>query len=382
MKRLQHILVVLVVFTPSLVAQRQPYVPGPGDAWERKRPEALGMSAALLDSAIAFHVANESMFDRDLRAEITRRNAREPHPALIGPFKERGGPNGLVLRNGYIVAEWGDTRRVDMTFSVTKSFLSAAAGLVFDRGLIKDVHHPVKQYVRDDTFNSPQNAPITWHMLLQQTSEWEGTLWDKPDAADRRRGYDRQLQKPGTFWEYNDVRVNVLAYALLQVFRKPIPQILNDELMDPIGASDTWEYHGYDNSDVIIDGMRMKSVSGGGHWGGGWWVSTRDQARFGLLFLRNGMWGERRILSNEWIRLGLTRCDIRPVYGYLWWLNTDKQQWPQATERTFAALGAGTNAIVIVPEYDLVIVVRWINTAKLGELIGKVLAAVNHTSGE
>jgi CubicO group peptidase (beta-lactamase class C family) len=269
-----------------------------------------------------------------------------------------------------------------MSFSVTKSFLSAAAGLAFDRGLIKDVHHPVKQYVRDGTFDSPHNSAITWHMLLQQTSEWEGTLWDKPDVADRRRGYDRQLQKPGTFWEYNDVRVNVLAFALLQVFRKPIPQILNEELMDPIGASDTWEYHGYDNSDVVIDGMRMKSVSGGGHWGGGWWVSTRDQARFGLLFLRNGMWGERRILSDEWIRLSLTPCDIRPVYGYLWWLNTDKQQWPQATERTFAALGAGTNAIVMVPEYDLVIVVRWINTAKLGEFIGKVLTAVNHTSGE
>ena len=62
-------------------------------------------------------------------------------------------------------------------------------------------------------------------MLLQQTSEWEGSLWEKPDTADRRRGVDRELENPGTFWEYNDVRVNLLARYLLEVWQKPLPHL-------------------------------------------------------------------------------------------------------------------------------------------------------------
>ena len=334
------------------------------------------MNTALLDSAIRFQLSNESKYLVDLREQLKRQYANDPYNETIGPTKERGGANGLVIRHGYIAAEWGDTRRVDMTFSVTKSFLSASAGLAYDKGLIKDLHDPVRNTVNDGGFDSPHNATITWQMLLQQTSEWEGTLWGKPDLADRRRGRDRVLQEPGTFWEYNDIRVNRTALALLRLFKKPLPQVLKEEIMEPIGASTTWEYHGYDNSDVLIEGVTMKSVSGGGHYGGGWWVSSRDQARFGLLYLRNGKWNDRQLLSQQWISMSLTPCSIRPVYGFLWWLNTEKKQWAQATERTFAALGAGTNAIVVVPEHDLVIVVRWIDTPKLGDFIGKVLASV------
>ena len=56
---------------------------------------------------------------------------------------------------------------------------------------------PIASRVDDGTFAGEQNASITWHHLLQQTSEWEGTLWGKPDRADRREGIDRTLQRPG-----------------------------------------------------------------------------------------------------------------------------------------------------------------------------------------
>jgi CubicO group peptidase (beta-lactamase class C family) len=116
------------------------------------------------------------------------------------------------------------------------------------------------------------------YMLLNQTSEWEGVMWGKPDVADRRRGYNRSLEEPGTFWEYNDVRVNRLALSLLRVWNKPLPQVLKEEIMDPIGASDTWVWHGYRNSYVQLHGRAVQSVSGGSHWGGGLWASTRDRA--------------------------------------------------------------------------------------------------------
>ena len=89
---------------------------------------------------------------------------------------------------------------------------------------------------------------------------------------------------PGTKYEYNDVRVNLLAYSLLHVWREPLPKIIKRYIMDPIGASTTWRWYGYKNSWVEIDGNRVQSVSGGGHSGGGVFISTEDHARFGLFF--------------------------------------------------------------------------------------------------
>jgi CubicO group peptidase (beta-lactamase class C family) len=175
----------------------------------------------------------------------------EPPPwnAVLGPIAPRGGPNGCVTRYGRLVARWGDTRQVDMTFSVAKSYLSILAGIAYDRGLIPDVDEPVNRRIVDDAFAAPQNRAITWSHLLQQTSEWEGTLWGKPDIVDRNRdlsteggplakkGLPRPLQAPGTHWEYNDVRVNLLSLALLRLFRRPLPDVFAEAVMKPIGAS-------------------------------------------------------------------------------------------------------------------------------------------------
>ena len=348
----------------------------PAGSWATRRPAAVGMDSAKVAAAVVFHLASESQYLRDLGEQVTRNTAREPYPEILGPTKERTGANGVIIRHGYIVAEWGDTRQVDMTFSVSKSYLATTAGLAIDRGLIPDVHAPVARLVDDGGFTGDHNARITWHQLLNQTSEWEGVLWDKPDVADRRRGYDRKLNAPGTFWEYNDVRVNRTALALLRVWKRPLPQVLEEFVMDPIGASDTWEWHGYRNSVVEINGRRMESVSGGGHWGGGVWASTRDHARFGLLHLRRGRWAGRQLLSERWIDMATTPTDIRPVYGYMWWLNTGREQYPSATPSSFFALGAGGNVIWIEPEHDLVAVIRWTDTRKIDEFMKLVLESI------
>ena len=270
-----------------------------------------------------------------------------------------------------------DTRRVDMTFSVAKSYLSTIAGLAWDRGIIKDLDQPVAKTVTYGGYSSAHNASITWRMHLNQTSEWEGNLWGKPDRADRRNGYDRELGAPGTVWEYNDVRVNRLALSLLRVWNRPLPTVLKREIMDPIGASSTWEWHGYRTSMTQQDGRQIESVSGGGHWGGGVWASTRDHARFGYLLLRRGRWKKQQLLSDQWVTLATTPTPIRPVYGFLWWLNTNQEQSPAATPRSFFALGAGGNVIWMDPEHDLVAVVRWMSPAKIDEFMKLVLASIN-----
>src|SRR5262249_46175523 len=148
--------------------------------------------------------------------------------------------------------------------------------------------------------------------LLQQSSEWEGEIFGKSDQVDhnrqvgpgadnRRKGERRPLRPPGTHFEYNDVRVNLLAYCLLQRFRRPLPEVLRERIMDPIGASHGWEWQGYRNSWVEIDGRRIQSVPGGGHWGGGLFIGARDHARIGLLVSRNGMWGGKSLLPAAWL---------------------------------------------------------------------------------
>jgi CubicO group peptidase (beta-lactamase class C family) len=298
----------------------------------------------------------------------------DEYAGALGPFPDRrGGQNGIVVRDGTVVAEWGDTTRVDHCFSVAKSFLSVLGGVAYDRGLIEDVTDPVAEYVDDGGFDSEHNRAITWEQFLQGTSEWEGTLFDKPDTVDRNRpvGRDessvdqrgaRELREPGSYWEYNDVRINRLALSLLRLWAKPLPRVLAHEVMDPIGATRTWEWYGYYNSDVDVEDRTMKSVSGGGHWGGGLWMSTRDLARFGQLLLNGGQWGDERIVSEEWLDRAATPCAVEEGYGYLFWLNTDRELWPTAPESAFAARGHGANVVWVDPEHDLVAVLRWLDS--------------------
>ena len=177
--------------------------------------------------------------------------------------------------------------------------------------------------------------------------------------------------------EYNDVRVNVLAYALTHVWRKPLPMVLKEHIMDKIGASTTWRWYGYTNAWTVIDGVNMKSVTGGGHSGGGIFISTEDMARFGLLFLNNGEWNGERLLSSEWIEKATFPSQPNVNYGYLWWLNKKgDRHWDGLSESIYYAAGFGGNFIVIDEENDIVIVTRWLEPSKIKEFMQKVNASV------
>jgi CubicO group peptidase (beta-lactamase class C family) len=356
------------------------YYPPAGEAWERKRPEDVGMDSALLDEAIAFAKTQETKVPRDFSTQI------ETFGALLGPLpKERGETNGIIIRHGYIVGEWGDTSRIDPTYSVAKSFLSTALGLAIDRKLIKSIDDPVREYIHDGGYDSPHNAKITWRHHATQTSEWEGTMWGKShdfigiEQFGNGRRKPREIKEPGSYYEYNDVRINRLSLSLLRVWGRPLPQVLKEHVMAPIGASDTWQYHGYKNSDVIINGKKMTSVSGGTRWGGGLWISTRDEARFGYLFLRRGRWRDRQIISESWVKMATTPSGIGPDYGFLWWLNSKQKQWPSAPASSFAAIGYGSNTIWIDPDDDLVVVWRW-HQGNGEELFKRVTAAIRKTN--
>lgn len=378
------ILFLAFVLTENALAQTtDTYYPS-RFSWEQKTPDEVNMDAQAVQAAIDYAKANESNNPRDLNIHLNSRTG-EPYNEIIGPVKERGPMTGMIIKDGYLVAEWGEPHRVDMTFSVSKSFLSSTVGLAWDRGLIESVDDKVQQYMPVEHFNSPHNSKITWDHLLRQTSDWEGTLFGKPDWADRPTEeitpevINRERNEPGSEWKYNDVRVNLLALAALNVWREPLPSVLREHLMDPIGASNTWRWYGYENSWVNIDGTKIQSVSGGGHWGGGMWLSAYDQAKFGYLFLRNGNWDGRQIISEEWIEMARTPTEAQPDYGYMnFFLNHDKERLPSAPEDAYVFLGAGVNMVYIDQQHDLVIVGRWISDYEaMDGFVKRVIESIN-----
>ena len=372
----------LAICFTAVYAQPSPYYP---DAdWQTKKPGELKINKQLLDSAVSFAKNSETKVDKDLRIANLKAFSREPGYEIIGPMKERGDAAGLIIKDGYIVAQWGDVNRVDMTYSVAKSFLSTIAGLAIDDGLIKNVNNKAGKYVWDGTFGGQHNSKITWDNLLTQSSDWSGTQFGISDWADRpptEGDIDdwkyRNLHEPGTFFRYNDVRVNVLAYALLQVWRKPLPTVLKNKIMDPIGASTTWRWYGYKNSFVNVDGIMMQSVSGGGHHGGGIFISAIDQARFGLLFLREGKWKNQQLISKEWVNKAHRSSIPNKDYGYMWWINAT-QNWKGVSPEVYYAAGFGGNYIVIDNEHDLVIVTRWMDSSKMGKLVELIIKSIEN----
>jgi CubicO group peptidase (beta-lactamase class C family) len=279
-------------------------------------------------------------------------------------------------------------------------------GLAVDRGLIRSVIDTVANYIPPIElyqpgqvsrpaeelgqqqllfpFTSAHNRKLTWDVMLRQTSDWEGTLWGKPDWADRPSNntaewLNRERHAPGSVWEYNDVRVNALALAATCVWRQPLPQVLKTQIMDPIGASATWRWYGYRNAWIVLDGQPVQSVSGGGHWGGGMFINAYDMARFGLLSLHEGNWNGRQLISKQWIQQSRTPTAAQATYGYMnFFVNTDKKYLSNAPASAFVHVGNGTNIIYVDPEHDLVMVVRWIESNAINEMVGKVLEALGH----
>ncbi|MDA9089961.1 beta-lactamase family protein [Maribacter arcticus] len=375
---------VLLMFTGLLNLNAQEYYfPEVNANWAQKSPQSFKINETQLKNAVDFAKANEYSSSRDLRIAILKGFEKEPFHQILGPTKKRGGPAGMILKNGYVVAQWGDTKRVDMTFSVTKSFLSTMAGLAEDVGLLSNTNDMVGNYIWDDTFKGAHNSKITWEHLLQQNSAWSGELWGGKDWADRPPSEGdiddwkfAAPKEPGTVMEYNDVRVNVLAYSLTQLWRKPMPMVLKDKIMDKIGASSTWRWYGYDHAWAEIDGLQMKSVTGGGHSGAGIFINTEDLARFGLLFLNDGKWKNEQLISSSWIKKATTPSTPNSNYGYMWWLNKKgDRHWDGLSENIYYAAGFGGNFIVIDKEHDLVVVTRWLEPNKIGEFMTKVNAA-------
>ena len=352
----------------------------------------------LLDQAIAHAQAHETPWPREPLAAPgpgqqpwgVHHDDPPPFNRLRGPVHARGPQSGVVWQADHELANWGEPGRADQTFSVAKTCLALLAGLAQGQGLLPDEHAPVCQRLPGIGFDSEHNRPITWAHLLEQTSEWEGSCFGLPDTVDRWRkvgqdprpaggpkGGPRPLQTPGSYWEYNDVRINQLSLALLHLFGRPLPEVFLEHILQPLGGGDGYAWQAYDDAWLTLPGVgRVPSVPGGTHWGAGLSISAHDLARLGQLLLDGGQHRGRQLLPQAWLQRMAQPCNIAPFYGRLLWLNPGGRAFAGASPEAVFMLGAGGHLVWVDPALQAVVVLRWLDPAHTAATVAALARAL------
>jgi CubicO group peptidase (beta-lactamase class C family) len=252
----------------------------------------------------------------------------------------------LVIYKGAILADWGETKRRFMCHSVRKSFMSGLFGIYVDNGTINlnktladmDIHD-----LEPDLTPAERKAKIV-DLLSARSGVYRQAAYEPANAPKPERG----AHDPGTFWNYNNWDFNTLytifeqetgrkaASAFAEYFAGPLQ-------MEDFRERDVYEHYNLDKSIHPAYPFRM---------------SARDMARFGLLYLNKGKWGSKQLLSAEWVERSTKpqpTTDRVMDYSYLWW---NLKASPFKEWGTYLALGTGGQAIVVVPQHELVIVNR------------------------
>jgi len=260
----------------------------------------------------------------------------------------------LIIRNGYIVWEeypndiLYDSATPHILYSVTKSVTSALIGIAIDKGYIKSVEQKVVDFFPDLTIaNLDENkSNVTVKHLLMMTAGFE---WDEISYgyADSRNSLSQAIAsgnyvqyvldrpmayEPGTRFVYNTGNTQVLSAIITRATGMSTDVFAQKYLFEPLGiTSVNWEK---DTQGIPSGGTNL-------------YLTPRDMAKFGYLFLKNGVWDGKQIVPTDWVKES-TR-NISANYGYLWWVNS--------TFEYYNAAGYLGQRIFVAPESDLVCVI-------------------------
>lgn len=305
----------------------------------------------------------------------------------------------VIIRHGYLVAEWfGVPTMPHTTFDVwscTKSATGVAFGLLLDDSLHHKLPHnaevtldtPLYDFVPEGKpLSDPDKQDIKLRHALTMTSGIAGESRGVMGLAvsPRRGEYEFALGKepnrfgisaakltgqPGSVWDYSDAAFAHLSLFFSHAAGREISGYMKERVFDPIGMEDvSWDWQG-----------------GSGHLGphtnahSGLHLSARDFARLGYLLAHDGRWQDRQIVPRSWIQLATRSSqELNPSYGYTFWVNAGGVLWPTAPRDAFAFRGYGANRCYIVPSLDLVVVRVGDAPPNWGEesLLPAVLAAV------
>ncbi len=282
----------------------------------------------------------------------------------------------MIIYNGKVLYHWGEIDRKFCIHSCRKSLLSALYGIHVKEGNI-DLSLTMGDLGIDD--NPPSLSELektaTIKMLLQARSGIYHEAAAEASSMKEARP-ERYSHAPGTFWYYNNWDFNVLGTIFEQETNKKIFEEFKVQIADQIGMED---FKVSDGSYVYEDLSLHPAYP--------FRITARDMARFGLLFLQNGIWNGKQIISKEWIKESTTSysdAGMSGGYGYMWWVAVDGNLLPglKLEDGPYAASGYNGHFILVIPNYDLVIVHRVntdinnrVSSLQFAMLVGMILDA-------
>lgn len=288
--------------------------------------------------------------------------------------KEYGNTNGiLVTKNGYIAFEryyngYGSDDAHHLT-SVTKSVLSALIGIAIERNYIKSIDQRILDFFPEYNCDSSEDlkGKITIRHLLTMTAPYAYQDWREPiDKMCMQADWSRYVLDIiglngviGNF-KYSTAGAHLLSVILTRASGKTAREFANEYLFKFIGIKEIPDHktQGFEFEDLFgskVTGW-VKDPSNNSIGGWGLTLTPREMARFGILYINQGKWNEKVIVSQNWINESTSPhsevvIDGSSVeYGYLWWLRNDE-------EKAYLAMGDGGNVICCIPERSVVIAI-------------------------
>ena len=330
----------------------------PGENWQKAvEPEKLGWSSAKLTEA--------------------RNYSKKIRSAAV-----------MIVDNGVVVDAWGDITRKFYCHSIRKSLLSALIGIHIEEGNI-DLSKTMEELDIDDyepSLTPTEKQTTVFDLIRARSGIYHTALGEGYFMIPMRP--ERHTHAPGTFWYYNNWDFNALGTIFEQetgtkIFEEFDTRIAKPLQMEDFNISDCRYKTSKDYGQGPISKHRVYQFR----------MSTRDLARFGLLYLRNGRWRDQQIISSKWVQESTaSHSQIWPDggYGYMWWTGAKGGLIANVMvkEHSFLASGAGVNKVIVLPYRNLVIVHR-IDTSKGLQLqgkfpsqIGRLLRLILEAAGE
>ena len=319
----------------------------PGETWAKaESPEVRGWSSADLAAARAFS-------------------------------REIGSTAVMIVESGVVVDAWGGIATKSNLHSVRKSLLSGLIGIAVDEGKI-DLASNLEELGIDD--NEPSLTPVekqatVGDLIKARSGIYHAALYEtrRMTASKPPRG----SHEPGSFWHYNNWDFNALGTIYEQQTGETIFESFEDRIAGPLQMED------YRPSDgEYVTGAKSE------HAAYPFRMTARDLARFALLYLREGRWADRQIVSADWVAESTaahSSIGAESGYGYMWWTGSGGGVQPNVLIPAggYFAAGWGGQYAFVFPSLDLVVVHR-VNTdgdhaypanRQIGRLLWMILAA-------
>lgn len=290
----------------------------------------------------------------------------------------------MVVVHGKLVYQWGEVATKYNTHSIRKSFLSAFYGKYVKQGLI-NMDATMADLGIDDAppLTEEEKKATVRDCLKARSGVYHAALYES--AGMKKLKPAQHSEKAGIHWYYNNWDFNVLGTIFEKLTNKKIFETIDEDIAKPIGMED---YSPADGSYVSGE----ESI----HQAYPFRVTARDLARFGLLMLNNGNWNGKQVIEKAWVEESTRYHSDATLYssdgyGYLWWVSRDFNKFPhlqnvKLPEGTYSARGAGGHYVLIIPDYDMVIVHR-VNTDIRGNSVssgqfGKLVAMILKAGGK